>query len=99
MSDTLLIWSGIFAALAAAYLVILYREKDRKLYSLYFIFGMVFGFYFDAVSVAEGYYAYPELFVNILGVPLAITMAEGFSVAITIRLFEFLRKCVKFRQS
>ena len=56
MSDPLLIWTGIFAVLAAAFLTILYKEKDRKLFLLYFAFGAVFGFCFDAVSVAHGYY-------------------------------------------
>ena len=49
---------------------------------------MLFGFCFDVISVSQGYYTYPELFINIFGVPLTMTIAEGFSVAITVKLFE-----------
>jgi len=100
MSDTLLIWTGILAVLAAAFMIILYKENNRKLYLLYFFFGAIFGFYFDAVSVAQGYYSYPELFLNLLGVPVTMTIAEGFSVAITIKIFEEAKPLlVKLRES
>jgi hypothetical protein len=93
--SNLLIWTGIFAVLGAAFLAVLWKEKDRKLFLLYFVFGMAFGLYFDAVSVAQGYYTYPELFINLSGVPLTMAIAEGFSVAITIKIFEAGKRLTK----
>lgn len=91
MSDVLFFWSGIWLVLLIVFLVILYKEKNRKLYFLYFLFAMIFGLYFDTISVAFGYYSYSYLFVNIFGVPLSMTIAEGFSIVIVIRLFEIVR--------
>ena len=95
MSDVLLFWSCIWLALFVIFSIILYKEKRRKLYFLYFIFGMIFGFYFDYVSVFFGYYTYPELFIGIYGVPLSVTIAEGFSIAITVWMFEILKGVLK----
>lgn len=100
MDNSLLLWYGIWAALLAGFILILYKEKNRKLYFLYFIAGMIFGFCFDIVSFTYGYYSYPDFFpVKILGLPLSMTIAEGFSVAITIKLFEILKNIVKFKQN
>lgn len=95
MSDVLIAWSVIFLALLAAYSLVLWKSRDRKLYLLYFIFGAVFGFYFDNISIMQGYYSYPELFINVLGVPATVVLAEGFSVAITIRIFEMAKSIIK----
>ncbi len=96
MSDILLFWSGIWLVLLAAFMVILYKERDRKLYFLYFIFGMVLGFYFDIFSFTFGYYSYAGFFpVKIFGLPLSMTIAEGFAVVITIKIFEILKRILK----
>ncbi|MBM3303671.1 MAG: hypothetical protein FJY76_01130 [Candidatus Aenigmarchaeota archaeon] len=88
MSDMLIVWSAIFLVLLAVYSLVLWKSKEKKLYILYFLFGILFGFYFDSISVMQGYYYYPELFINVLGVPITMVLAEGFSVAITIKIFE-----------
>ena len=96
MFDPLLLWYTIWLALFTVFLVILYREKNRKLYFLYFVFGMIFGFYFDIVSSKFGYYSYPDFFpLEIFGIPFTMTIAEGFSVVITIKLFNCLFKPIK----
>ena len=92
MSEVLLAWYGIWAALLATFAAILWREKKRKLYALYFAFGMAFGFYFDSLSVVFGYYSYAEIAPMVAGVPLSMTVAEGFAVAITIKASEALRR-------
>ncbi len=75
-----------------AYVAILYRTKDKRAYVGYFISGSLLGFVIDAVSVAQGYYAYvPFSIPTIFGVPVLTTLAEGFSVAITIYLFNVAR--------
>ncbi|MBI4176668.1 MAG: hypothetical protein HY518_05660 [Candidatus Aenigmarchaeota archaeon] len=91
MSDALFLWYGIWVGLLIAFLISLYTARSRKLYLLYFAFGALFGFYFDIVSVASGYYSYADLLLGIYGVPLSMTIAEGFSVAIVIRVFEILK--------
>lgn len=63
---------------------------------------MIFGFYFDIVSFMNGYYSYPDIFyVYLLGVPLTMTIAEGFAVAITIKMVSMLigRKTKKKKPS
>ena len=95
MSYMLLVWSGIFLVLLIVFLSILYKAKKRKMYLLLFIFGMVFGFYFDTLSVAMGYYSYAQLFLKVFGVPLSMTIAEGFSVVIAVRIFEAARHLLR----
>ena len=91
--DNPLIWYGIWLVLLAGFVFILYKEKRKRLYSAYFLTGMAFGFYFDFVSFTYGYYSYPDFYpVRMFGLPLSMTIAEGFSVAITMKLFEFARK-------
>jgi uncharacterized membrane protein YoaT (DUF817 family) len=98
MSDSLFLWYGIFSVLLASFLFIIYKEKNRKLYLLYFLTGMAFGLYFDIVSFTSGYYSYPDFYpMKISGLPLSMTIAEGFSVAITMKLFELSGK--RFTQS
>ncbi len=95
MSEMLLVWSGIFLVLLVVFLAILYKAKKRKMYLLLFIFGMVFGFYFDTLSVAMGHYSYAQLFLNVFGVPLSMIIAEGFAVVITVRIFETAKSFLK----
>jgi len=88
MVDTLLIWCMIWAALCIAYVVCAWTSGRKKLYLAYFLVGMAFGFYLDLASFISGYYSYPDFYrIAFLGIPLAMTVAEGFSVGITIRLF------------
>lgn len=87
-------WSAVWSGLLLVFLLIIFRTKDRKLYLLYFLFGMIFGFYFDAISVYFHYYTYADLFFKVVGVPLSMTIAEGFAVVITVRLFEFPKETV-----
>lgn len=92
MSDIFLFWFGMWLVLLVAFMVILYKERDRKLYFLYFIFGMVLGLYFDILSFTFGHYSYPEFFpLKIFGLPFSMTIAEGFAVVITMRLFKALK--------
>jgi len=59
---------------------------------------MLFGFYFDVFSFMNGYYSYPDIFpVTIFGLPLSMTIAEGFSVVIVIRAFELGKGFLKGR--
>ena len=98
MDNGLLIWYTIFGILLSGFLFIMYREQKKKLYLAYFLTGMIFGFYFDVVSFANGYYSYPDFYpVKILGLPVTMTIAEGFSVAITIRLFEYAKNLLKLK--
>jgi hypothetical protein len=97
MIDQLLIefnvylWYILFIILLVTYLVIQFRVKNKKKYLLFFISGMMLGFYFDLVSFINGYYSYPGFYtIKILNIPLSMTIAEGCSVVITIYLFEFL---------
>lgn len=87
------LWYGLFAVLLAAYLLIQLTVENKKKYFAYFVAGAVLGFYFDIVSFTSGYYSYPDFYkLKILGLPISMTLAEGFSVAITIYVFESLKK-------
>ena len=88
MSATLLLWYGIFAILAAAFFIILWKERDR-VWLYYMVIGCFLGFFFDLVSFTNGYYTYPSFYpFTILGLPFTMTLAEGFSISITIWLYE-----------
>ena len=91
MFDAITVWTFIFIALMIAFSLIIFKSKYRKLYLLYFIFGMIFGFCFDSLSVFLNYYTYAELYLNIIGVPITVTIAEGFAVVITIKIFEKIK--------
>lgn len=88
--SSLLAWYGIWTGLLLVFLLVLRSSRDRRFPLLHFGFGCVFGFYFDATSVALGYYTYADLGLMVAGVPLSMTLAEGFAVAITARLYAFL---------
>ena len=82
-----IIWYAIFLVLLATYLVIQVLTGDKK-YFIYFILGSFFGFYFDLISFINGYYSYPDFYhFKLFGLPISMTLAEGFSIAITIYLF------------
>lgn len=92
------LWYGLFAVLLMGYLLIQFTVKSKKKYFVYFVAGAVFGFYFDIVSFTNGYYSYPDFYkFTIFGLPFSMTLAEGFSAAIAIYLYEFIRKCVENR--
>lgn len=82
-------WMMIFFLLVIGFAFCLKTSKNRKAYWLYMISGSAIGFVFDLISFSNGYYYYPTIFpVTVLGLPLSMTIAEGMSVAITIRIFE-----------
>ena len=91
----MLLWYGIWLILLVVFLVILRTSKIRKIYLLFFLFGMLFGFYFDIISFTFGYYSYPDFFLfKIFGLPLTMTIAEGFSIAITMKIFEIVKNII-----
>lgn len=92
------LWHVFFIVLLIGYSLILAKVKNKRTYVFYFLFGVLFGFYFDAISVWQNYYTYHYYFPSIFGVPLTVTLAEGFSVAITIYLYEFVKKKLLQRQ-
>ena len=88
------LWYGLFAVLLTAYLLIQFTVENKKKYFIYFMAGVILGFYFDIVSFMNGYYSYPDFYkFKILGLPFSMTLAEGFSVAIVIYLYESF-KCI-----
>ena len=85
------IWITLFFTVMISYLSILYLVENKKKYFLYCAFGIIFGFYFDIVSYSNGYYTYPDFYkITILGLPLTMTLAEGFSVGIAIYLYSIV---------
>jgi len=88
------LWYGIFIIIFLCYLFVMLKVKDKKKYFVYFLTGCFVGFYFDFISVSQGYYAYYQYFPSIYGVPLTVTIAEGFSVSITIYLFNKIRSLI-----
>ena len=90
------VWLGIFVVLLVGFLLCLWTTNRKRKYLVYFISGMLLGFYFDIVSFTNGYYSYPTIFpLTIMGLPLTMTIAEGFSIAITIRGFELAKSLSK----
>ena len=90
------LWYGLFMLLLFGYAIIQLTVKAKKRYFLYFISGCVLGFYSDIVSFVNGYYSYPDFYrFTILGLPFSMTLAEGFSAAITIYLYELIKKFIK----
>ncbi|HIH31232.1 TPA: hypothetical protein HA235_00845 [Candidatus Woesearchaeota archaeon] len=76
-------WYAILGILVLLFIVIIIYTK-KKDYLYYFIAGAIIGFYFDIVSVSQGYYLYHPYPPVIFGVPLTVTIAEGCAIAITI---------------
>lgn len=82
------------------FLVILHTSENKKIYLLYFIFGLLFGFYFDITSFTFGYYSYPDFFMfKIFGLPITMILAEGFSITITMKVFEIAKNIIHNRFS
>jgi len=80
--DPFAVWYGTFAVLLALWLLI--TRQDRK-YFFYFLSGALLGFLFDTLAFNSGVYSYPGFFLlKITGLPLSMTLAEGFSVALVI---------------
>ena len=91
--NPLWLWYGIWLSLLVVFIVILHTSENKKIYLLYFIFGSLFGFYFDIISFTFGYYSYPDFFMfKIFGLPLTMIFAEGFSITITMKVFEIVKK-------
>lgn len=91
-----MLWYGIWLILFMTFSIILYKTKNKKLYILYFIFGIIFGFYFDIVSFTFGYYSYPDFFpFKLFGLPISMVLAEGFSIVITIKIFEIVKRILR----
>jgi hypothetical protein len=85
-------WYVVFLGLFFAFILVLLATRDKK-YLLYFVAGSIFGFYFDFFSFAFGYYSYPNIYVvTVLGLPLSMTIAEGFSVSIIFFVYNTIRK-------
>jgi len=96
--DAYKVWYALVAALFLGYLLIQLTAKNRKAYFFYFAAGSALGFYFDIVSFVNGYYSYSGFHsFRLFGIPFLMTLAEGFSVAITIYIVEFIRKSLKVR--
>ncbi len=92
MSGLWYLWISMFFALMAGFLVCVKTAGNGRRHAIYFISGAVLGFYFDFVSLASGFYAYPSIYpLAILGIPVTMTIAEGFSVSITMRAAEITR--------
>ncbi len=85
-------WTAFFTVFAIAFILILWKERDVR-YLFYGVFGALFGFMFDTTAVSLGYYSYILTpFMLIQDIPLTVTIAEGFCIAITIYIFEKLIK-------
>lgn len=82
------LWYAFFIGVAVIFAAILIREQDPR-YVYFAIAGSVFGFILDGLNVFFGYYSF-SIPAQILGNPMTVTIAEGFSVVITIWLFEKL---------
>jgi len=98
MIDAPLFWTSSFIVFFLSFVCILVRERDYR-FILYFIFGALAGFFFDIIQVNMGYYSYTEqaymkLFFN--GVPVTMTLAEGFCISITVYLYEKLPRFFSF---
>jgi hypothetical protein len=86
------LWLGIFIVLLVVFLLCLRATNRKRKYMVYFFSGALLGFYFDIVSFTKGYYSYPNIFpLTIMGLPLSMTIAEGFSIVITMRIVEYVK--------
>jgi hypothetical protein len=91
MIEPPLFWLLSFLCLFITFVYIIAREKDTRFF-IYFVSGAVVGLFFDTIQVYMGYYHYSDgvYYVFLNGVPVTMTLAEGFCIAITIYLFEKL---------
>ncbi len=89
-------WHLIFVLLMISYLFIQLKVKAKRTYFVYFLSGSVLGFYFDFISFSNNYYSYPDFYgLTLFGLPITMTLAEGFSVAITMFIFENINQILK----
>jgi hypothetical protein len=98
--DPAMVWHAFFTLFLIGFIFVMWMKKDPR-FLFYFIFGSILGFaLFDLPSIALGYYAYPAGVYPfpILGVPLTVSLAEGFCVAIVIYIHEFLKEKFTKRQ-
>ncbi len=96
MTGNWYLWLVVFTILLAAFALCMKTAKNRRKYWIYFVSGMLLGFYFDIISFTNGYYSYSSAFpITIFGLPLTMTIAEGFSVAILMRIFEITKDFLK----
>jgi len=87
-------WFGSFAVFMAAFLLILWKEKDIR-FLFYAVFGSITAFFlFDVPSYSLGFYAYrtPYYILSVMDIPISMTLAEGFCIAITIYIYEKLKR-------
>jgi len=91
------LWYLVFVATLVGYLLIKNITNNRNA-TKYFIFGMISGLYFDIFSTMYRYYVYSAaMFDNFYGIPITITIAEGFSIAIIIMVLEYFFTSKDFR--
>ena len=87
-------WYLFFAIFLLGFAFVLWKKKEIR-YFFYFMFGTMLGLcLFDLPSIAFGYYAYSTnpYFLPLYGVPLTVSLEEGFAAAITIYVYEFLAR-------
>lgn len=95
MVNELYLWLLTFVSIFLGFLICMIKTKKRRLYTIYFILGMMFGFYFDFISFTNGYYSYPSFFIfKMAGLPLGMTIAEGFAIVIFMNIFEIIKKVI-----
>ena len=90
--NPIIAWYLFFALFAIGFIFVMWMRRETR-YIFYFAFGSILGlFVFDLPSVILGYYKYSTdpLLIPVFGVPLTMAVAEGFAVAITIFIYEFL---------
>lgn len=83
------LWWGFFALITLIFAAVLFRERDKR-YVFYAIAGSIYGFILDFFAVSHGYYGYEVYLVRFFGLAPSVIIAEGFSVAFTIYLFNKL---------
>lgn len=98
--DPTMVWYAFFTIFLIGFIFVMWMKKDLR-YFFYFVFGAILGFgLFDLPSVVLGYYTYPTNIYPfpIFGVPLTMSLAEGFAVSIVVFIYEFLREHLKFKR-
>lgn len=83
------LWWGFFAMIALIFAAIILKERDWR-YAFYAVAGSLYGLMLDFFAVSFGYYEYPLYTVRIFNLSPSVIIAEGFSVAFAIYLFNKL---------
>lgn len=92
--DIVSAWYFFFVLFLSGFAFVMWKKRELR-YFLYFVFGTIAGLIlFDLPSIAFGYYAYSTnpYFLPLYGVPLTVSLEEGFAAAITIYVYEFLAR-------